>query len=45
MTKNFQLDSQLANDGKKILDLELSHLLLKNNSLFPWVILVPKRKR
>jgi len=44
MTQTFKLDHRLENDGAKILDLKLSRILLVNNALFPWVILVPRRK-
>ena len=40
--QEFLLDHRLKNDGFEIADLKLSKLLLANNSLFPWVILVPK---
>lgn len=43
MLNDFQLHEQLKNDTYLIKDLTLSKLLLMNNSLFPWVILVPKR--
>ena len=40
--KSFQLDSQLQKDCIVLGDLEHSLLLLMNNSLVPWFILVPK---
>lgn len=43
MLNDFQLHEQLKKDTYLIKDLSLSKLLLMNNSLFPWVILVPKR--
>ncbi len=43
MNNIFHLDPKLANDSFVIKDLNLSSLLLMNNSLFPWVILVPKK--
>jgi len=39
----FKLDSQLQNDTFFIKDLKLCQVLLMNNSLYPWVILVPKK--
>ena len=43
MSENFILDSRLENDGAIIVELNLCKLILVNNSLFPWIILVPKR--
>jgi diadenosine tetraphosphate (Ap4A) HIT family hydrolase len=39
----FVLDQRLAADTYVIGDLELSRVLLMNDSRFPWVILVPRR--
>ncbi len=39
----FRLDPRLNNDACWSIDLNLSKLLLVNNALFPWVILVPKK--
>jgi diadenosine tetraphosphate (Ap4A) HIT family hydrolase len=39
----FKLDQRLKNDGFILGDMALSKLILVDNSLFPWVILVPKR--
>jgi diadenosine tetraphosphate (Ap4A) HIT family hydrolase len=39
---NFELDSRLANDCLVLGELNVSLLLLVNNSLLPWFILVPK---
>ena len=39
----FQLDAALANDTQSLGRLQLSHVLLMNESQFPWVILVPER--
>ena len=39
----FRLDPRLNNDSCWSVDLSLSKLLLVNNSLFPWVILVPRK--
>ena len=43
MTKLFVLDQRLQNDGEIIGELPLSKIILVNNKLFPWVILIPKR--
>jgi diadenosine tetraphosphate (Ap4A) HIT family hydrolase len=43
LDKNFKLDSRLKNDCFLIKELKLSKLLLMNNKLYPWFILVPKR--
>jgi len=40
--KNFQLDPQLQKDCIVLGELERSLLLLMNNALLPWFILVPK---
>ncbi len=39
----FILDSKLKADTLFICDLKLSHLLLMNDSNYPWLILVPKK--
>ena len=39
----FKLDPQLKKDTFFIKDLKLCQVLLMNNSLYPWVILVPKK--
>ncbi len=39
----FKLDPQLKQDTFFIKDLKLCQVLLMNNSLYPWVILVPKK--
>lgn len=41
-TVNFQLDPRLANDCTQLGELRLSRLLLMNNALLPWFILVPR---
>jgi diadenosine tetraphosphate (Ap4A) HIT family hydrolase len=41
-SNKWQLDKTLANDSLFIADLKLSQLRLINNSLFPWVILIPR---
>lgn len=41
--KDFILHPQLDRDSVWIADLDLSRVLLMNNALFPWIILVPKR--
>lgn len=43
LEKKFKLDKILENDCFLIKDLELSKLLLMNNKLYPWLILVPQR--
>ena len=40
--KNFQLDAQLQKDCLVLGELQHSLLLLMNNALLPWFILVPK---
>jgi diadenosine tetraphosphate (Ap4A) HIT family hydrolase len=42
MNQPFSLDERLANDCHQLADLKLSHLLLMNNALLPWFILVPR---
>jgi len=44
LEKGFILDQRLENDCFFIKDLKLSKLLLMNNALYPWFILVPRRK-
>ncbi len=39
----FTLDKKLALDSYYVRDLELSRLLLMNDSNYPWLILVPRR--
>ncbi len=39
----FKLDPQLKKDTFFIKDLKLCQVLLMNNSLYPWFILVPKK--
>ena len=41
MMNNFELDTRLAEDFLVLGRLDLSLLLLMNNSLVPWFILVP----
>ncbi|AIL65629.1 HIT domain protein [Rickettsiales bacterium Ac37b] len=43
MEQSFNIDQQLAKDTFYITELELSIILLMNNALFPWIILIPKR--
>jgi len=38
----FLLNKQLADDSFFITDLKICHLLLMNNTNYPWLILVPK---
>jgi diadenosine tetraphosphate (Ap4A) HIT family hydrolase len=40
----FSLDPRLATDCLTITDLALSRILLMNDSRFPWLILVPRRR-
>jgi len=43
MQEDFRLHNQLEADTYEVLDLKLCKLLLMNNSLFPWLILVPQK--
>lgn len=43
MNQKFELHAQLAADTFEIGDLDLSRVLLMNDSRFPWVIVVPRR--
>ena len=45
MIDEFFLDPVFAKQEFKIKELNLSYLLLNDNALFPWVILVPKRNK
>ncbi len=38
----FELDARLQNDGPLIANLDLCQVVLVNNLLFPWLILIPK---
>ena len=40
----FSLDPQLKSDTHFIADLKISRLLLMNDSNYPWLILVPRKK-
>lgn len=40
---NFVLDERLAADTVPLGNLSLSHVLLKNDGRFPWLVLVPRR--
>lgn len=42
ITSTFELDPKLASDCFALGDLSLSRLLLMNNALLPWFILVPR---
>jgi diadenosine tetraphosphate (Ap4A) HIT family hydrolase len=42
MTSDFVLNNLLQEDSCGSIELDLCRLLLVNNTLFPWVILVPK---
>lgn len=44
MSDDFHLNQKLEQDSCWSMDLKLSRLLLVNNSLFPWLILVPRKK-
>ena len=44
MSDPFPLDERLANDCHKLASLPLCELLLMNNALIPWLILVPRRE-
>ncbi|MDF2964788.1 MAG: hypothetical protein K0Q51_176 [Rickettsiaceae bacterium] len=44
MSNDFVLDPRLQSDGVILMDLELSRLILVDNSYFPWLILVPRRE-
>ncbi len=39
---DFSLDSRLKNDTVFLKDLNLSRLLIMNDSRYPWLILVPR---
>ena len=41
--EKFILDQRLAADGEIITDSKLSSVILVNNKLFPWLILVPRQ--
>ena len=41
---SFALDPRLAADTFEAADLELSRVLLMNDSRYPWLILVPRRR-
>jgi diadenosine tetraphosphate (Ap4A) HIT family hydrolase len=43
MENSFYLDPRLAEGSIGVASLELCEVLLFNNALFPWVILVPQR--
>lgn len=43
MHEEFKLDPKLEKETKVVADLKLSRILLQDNSLFPWVILVPRK--
>jgi diadenosine tetraphosphate (Ap4A) HIT family hydrolase len=42
MNADFTLDERLAQDGYRLAELPLCELLLMNNALLPWFILVPR---
>jgi len=39
---SFQVDERIANSSFKIYDSTLSEVRLKNNSDYPWIILIPR---
>lgn len=41
--REFYLDTAFSNEEFKIMELKLCSVILNDNKLFPWVILVPKR--
>lgn len=41
--EDFYLDAAFSKEEFKIMDLKLCTLILNDNKLFPWVILVPRR--
>ena len=43
MNNEFSLDSAFSNLDFKIGELGLCYLFLSDNSIFPWIILIPKR--
>lgn len=42
MSDRFELDPRLTADCHTVIDLQLSRVLLMNDSRFPWLILVPR---
>ena len=45
MSDSFQLDQRLADDCHRMASLPLCELLLMNNALLPWFILVPRTQQ
>lgn len=45
MSKEFTIDKKLLDDSVLVEELHLSSLMLVNNKLFPWVLLVPRISR
>ena len=43
MMEEFTLDTAFSDKKFSITELSLCHVVLSNNILFPWVILIPKR--
>ncbi|MDX1924317.1 MAG: HIT family protein [Rickettsiaceae bacterium] len=41
--EKFEINPRLLADGSILIDLELSTVILVDNSLFPWLILVPRK--
>jgi diadenosine tetraphosphate (Ap4A) HIT family hydrolase len=44
MSADFVLHPRLAEDTVPVCDLKICRVLLMNNQLFPWLVLVPMRK-
>ena len=42
---SFKLDRKFLKTSNHLLDLKLCTIRLNNNSKFPWIILIPKRKK
>lgn len=40
---SFVIDPKLNDDGFELIDLKLSRIILVDNKLFPWVILIPRK--
>jgi diadenosine tetraphosphate (Ap4A) HIT family hydrolase len=42
-SERFALDPRLAEGSRPLLDWPLSHLRLKDDARFPWILLIPRR--
>ncbi len=40
----FEIDERLSSESFKLIDLKLSRVLLMDNVLFPWLILIPRKQ-